>query len=325
MRAPMTAMAGLAALVALSSGCADPRRGDVQVFWTLAGQNCRQAGVNSIQIDVAGELLTPNEYFCIDPKDGSMRVGADLGPFLFGTYDLTLTAFDTDGVTRFQASQRFTVQADTTLRLDLQPVATADVSWDALRSAGGFALGVQGAMTCDEAQVDLVRIFLDPRPDGSGGTLVGEVACNTDGVEGAQVAPMPEGAHSFAISAIRNTPSGRTLVYQTTRPAPGNFQQGVITLIDVDADPVGSGLGSALLSWDFGTAACPGPITYKLTDPSGAVRIAGASAACGSTVTVPNDRSGLWLVDATAGALTAHVFFGVPNQSSASWKIPFSN
>jgi hypothetical protein len=322
MRAPLTAMAGLAALVALSSGCADPKRGDVQVFWTFAGQNCQQAGVNSIQIDIAGELLTPNEYFCIDPKDGSMRVGADLGRFLFGTYDLTLTAFDADGVTRFQASQRFTVQADATVRLDLAPVATADVSWDALNSAGGFALGVNGAMTCDEAQVDLVRIFLDPRPDGSGGTLVGEVPCNSKGVEGAQVAPMPEGVHSFAISAIRNAAFGRTLVYQTTRPAAGNFQQGVVTLIDVDADPVGTGRGSAVLSWDFGAGACPGPITYKLTDPTGVVRVAGASAPCGSTVPISNDLSGLWLVDATAGAMTAHVFFGVPNQSSASWQIP---
>ena len=325
MRAPLTAMASLAALVALSSGCADPRRGDVQVFWTFAGQNCQQAGVHSIQIDVAGEALTPNEYLCIDPKDASMRIGADLGRFLFGTYDLTLTALDADGGTLFQAAQSFTVQGDTAVRLDLQRVATADVSWDALNSTGGFALGVNGAMTCDEAQVDFVRIFLDPAPDGTGGTFVGEVACNTSGVEGAQIAPMPEGVHSFAISAIRNTAFGRTLVYQTTRPTSANFQQGVITPIDVDADLVGNGRGSAVLTWDFSPDACPGPITYKLTDPTGTVRIAGASAPCGSSVPISNDLAGLWLVDAAAGTKTAHVLFGVPNQSAASWKIPLSN
>ena len=322
MRAPLTAMAALTALVALSSGCADPRRGDVQVLWTFAGQNCQQAGVHSIQIDVAGEALTPNEYLCINGND--MRVGADLGRFLFGTYDLTLTALDADGGTRFRAAQSFTVQGDTTVRLDLQPVATADVSWDALKSAGGFAPGANGAMTCDEAQVDLVRIFLDPQPDGTGGSLVGEVACNTNGVEGAQVAPMPEGVHSFAISAIRNTALGRTLVYQTTRPASGTFQQGVITLIDVGADAVGSARGSAVLTWDFSPATCPGPITYTLTDPTGAVR-GGATVPCGSTVSVSNDVAGLWLVDATAGTKTSHVLFGVPNQSAASWTIPFTN
>jgi hypothetical protein len=328
MRAPLTAMAGLAALVALSSGCADPRRGDVQVSWTFAGQNCLQAGVHSVQIDIAGEVLAPNEYLCIDPNDPtSMRTGANLGPFLFATYDLTLTALDADGVALFQATQRFTVQGNTAVQVDLQRVATADVSWNALDPShpAGFALGANGAMTCDEAQVDFVRIFLDPRADGSGGTFVGEVACNDNGVEGAQVAPMPEGLHSFAISAIRNTASGRTLVYQTTRPTPGTFQQGAITLIDVDADPVGSGLGSAVITWNFGATACPGPITYTLTDPTGAVVVAGGSASCGSSVAISNRLAGLWLVDATSGARTAHIFFGVPNQSSASWQIPFSN
>ena len=145
------------------------------------------------------------------------------------------------------------------------------------------------------------------------------------GHEGAQVAPMPEGVHSFAISAIRNTPFGRTLVYQTTRPSSGNFQQGMVTPIDVDADPVGSGLGSAVLTWNFAPDACPGPITYKLTDPSGVVRVAGATAPCGSSVPISNGVSGLWLVDATAGSKVAHIFFGVPNQSAASWQIPFSN
>src|SRR5713101_5033094 len=226
MRAPLSAMAGLAALAALSSGCGDPRRADVQVFWTFAGQTCQQAGVHIVQVDIANELLTPNQFFCTDPKDGSLRVGADLGPFLLGTYQVTLTAFDTNGFTRFESSQTFTVQGDTELHVDVQPVATADVSWDALTSAGGFALG-------------------------------------------AQVAPMPTGTHSFAISGIRNTPAGPRLVYQTTRPASGRFDPGLITLIDVDADPVGTGLGSATLTWDFsaaGGSACP--ITYTLTDRS---------------------------------------------------------
>src|SRR5437899_13102829 len=103
MRAPMTAIAGLAAVVV--AGCGDPRRGDVQVFWTFSGKTCQQAGVDVIELDVANELLTPNRFSCIDAKDGSLRIGADLGPFLLGSYDLTVTGLDTDGLTRFQTSQ----------------------------------------------------------------------------------------------------------------------------------------------------------------------------------------------------------------------------
>ncbi len=425
MRAPLTAIAGLAALAALSSGCGDPRRADVQVFWTFAGQTCQQAGVDVVQVDIANELLTPNRFFCTDPTDGSLRVGVDLGAFLLGTYDLTLTGFDAGGAILYRSSRQFTVQGDTELHVDLQPAAagtislnwtfggltcaqagvtsvrmsvdgglitdqsgsvdvacsaggidgtsisplapgthridlvgvrgaqpsywlpnrqvnvvsgastsvlvdlpvvqptfaTADVSWDALASGGGFALGSLGAMTCAEAQVDVVQIALDPNLDGTGGIFAGEVACNTNDVEGAQVSPIPAGTHTFAISGIR----GSTVVYQTLHPASARFEVGLLSNVDVDADPVGSGLGSATLSWDFGTASPVCPVTYTLTEPSGTQRPA-VNLPCGSptTVTVPNDFSGLWGIDAKAGAFQAHILFAVPNQTTASWIIPFS-
>ncbi|HXL19379.1 MAG TPA: hypothetical protein VN961_17830 [Streptosporangiaceae bacterium] len=323
MRAPLTAMAVLAALAA--AGCGDPRRGDVQVFWTFSGQTCQQAGVHTVQLDVADELLSPNQFSCTDPNNGRLNVGADLGPFLHGSYDLTVTALDSDGFTRFQSSQTFTVQGDTEVHVDVQPVATADVSWDALTSAGGFAHGAQGAMTCAEAQVDTVRILLDPNPDGTGGTSAGEVACNTGGVEGAQVAPMPTGTHSFAIRGIRNTSAGPRLVYQTTRPVSGSFAAGLITLIDVAADPVGTGLGSATLTWDFSAAGGPAcPITYTLTDPSGAQAAPQTTSNCAGTLLIPSVAAGLWGIDATAGTFHAHVLFAVPNQATGAWQIPFA-
>src|SRR5712691_10260680 len=339
MRAPLSAMAGLAALAALSSGCGDPRRADVQVFWTFAGQTCQQAGVDVVQVDIANELLTPNRFFCTDPTDGSLRVGVDLGAFLLGTYDLTLTGFDAGGAILYRSSRQFTVQGDTELHVDLQPAAagtislnwtfggltcalagvtsvrmsvdgglitdqsgsvdvacsaggvdgtsisplapgvhrvdlvgirggqpsyalqnvrvsvadradtnvqvdlqpaqptfaTADVSWDALASGGGFVLGTQGAMTCDEAQVDVVRVALDPNSDGTRGTVAAQVACDTNGVEGAQVSPIPAGIHTFAISGIRNTLAGPTLVYQTMHPASARFELGLLSNVDVDA------------------------------------------------------------------------------------------
>jgi hypothetical protein len=329
MRAAGTAMLGLAVLSV--AACGDPRRGDVQVLWTFNGQNCQQAGVNVIQIDVANEVLSPNRYFCIDPNDASlMRTGADLGPFLFGTYDLTLTGFDADGTIVFQASQSFIVRGDVSVNVDLQrvgsTVASADLSWDALNSTGGFAPGVNGAMTCDEAQVDTVRIAVDPNPDGTGGTSAGDVACNTSGVEGAVVSPLSPGAHSFAILGIRNTSGGPVIVYATTRSVSARFDTGLTTNVDVDADALAPASGSATLSWDFsGTGStCPGNVTYTVKDPSGTVSQP-VTVSCTSTVSLPNVTAGLWLVHATSGAFTTDVLFGVPNQSTASWSIPFSH
>jgi hypothetical protein len=63
MRAPLTAMAGLAAVVVLGSGCGDPARGNLDVNWTFAGKSCLAAGVHTIQVDIAHELLNPNQFW----------------------------------------------------------------------------------------------------------------------------------------------------------------------------------------------------------------------------------------------------------------------
>jgi hypothetical protein len=428
MRAPLTAMAGLAAVAALASGCGDPARGNLEVNWTFAGNSCLAAGVHTIQVDIAQELLTPNQFSC-DLGGGTIAGGASLGTYLAGQYSLTISGLDLDGGLLYQTQQVISIhrgdnvlaidvprvpggsislnwtfggltcaqagvtsvrlsvdgvlitdqansvdvacssagvdgtsisplapgphridlvgmrgaqpsyslsnvqasvadRADTNVRVNLSPAqptfATADVSWDALASGGGFALGTLGAMTCAEAQVDVVRIALDPNGDGTGGTFAGEVACDSDGVEGAQVSPIPAGTHTFAISGIRNTVAGPTLVYQTRHPASARFELGLLSNVDVDADPVGNGLGAATLNWDFGGASPACPVTYTLTDPSGGKHT--GSTGCGSNgpPQLSPEASGLWSIDATAGAFQAHVLFAVPNQSSASWKIPFS-
>jgi hypothetical protein len=413
-------MAGLAAVVVLGSGCGDPARGNLDVNWTFAGKSCLAAGVHTIQVDIAHELLNPNQFSC-DLGGGTIAGGANLGTYLAGRYTLTISGLDANGVVLYQTQQDITVQRgdnvlqidvpsvpggsvslnwtfggltcaqagvtsvrmsvdgalimdqagsldvacsangiagtsisplapgnhridlvglrsgvrsywlqnlqvsvadrrDTSAHVDLpvgQPTsATADVSWDAILSAGGFAPGTQGALTCAEAQVDVVSIALDPNLDGSGGTFAGQVACDTAGVEGAPVSPIPAGTHSFAISGIR----GSTVVYQTRRPASALFEPGLLSNVDVAADAVGSAVGQATLTWDFGTMSSPCPVAYTLTDPNGKKQTASV---CGPSVLVAG-VSGLWSIDATAGAFQAHILFAVPNQSSASWKIPFT-
>lgn len=326
MRAAHTAMFGLAALA--FAACGDPKRGEVLVHWTFAGQDCQQAGVHTIQVDIAGEILTPNQFLCINPSNNTMNVGADLGAFFLGTYNLTVTGLDVDGVSVFQSSQSFAVNGDVDVPIDVQAlpstVAKADVSWDALTTqTGGFApRGFDGAMTCAEAQVDVVRIFVD-------GVSAGDVACDTNGVEGAVISPLTAGNHSFSISGFRNISSGLLLVYQTAQPVSQPFQIGAITPVDVGADLVGSGIGSASFTWDFthASAACSGTVTYTLTDPAGVATSQPSS--CTSTIQLSNVAAGLWRVTATAnsGALHANVVFGVPNQVSPpgpTWTIPFS-
>jgi hypothetical protein len=333
MRARHTATIAFA-MLALAA-CGDPKRGEVRVFWTFAGQNCQQAGVHIIQVDIQGEILNPNQFFCTDPHDNSLRIGADLGTFFFGNYNLTVTGFDADNNITHQASQSFLVNGNVDLDVDLQQeastFATADLSWDAINSAGGFALGFNGAMTCDEAQVDVVRIFVDPNPDGTGGTSAGDVACDTAGVEGALISPLTAGTHSFAISGFRNTSGGGLLlVYQTTQPPSAPFQIGATTPVDVDAPAVGIAFGAATLAWDFGTASCTGNVTYMLTNPAGVVSTPSPSP-CTQPVSLGTVPSGLWRVTATAtttsGAVHADVLFGVPNQVNPpgpTWAIPFS-
>src|SRR5207237_7121490 len=260
----------------------------------------------------------PNQFFCTDPRDGSLRVGADLGPFFLGTYNVTVTGLDVDLVSVFQSSQSFTVNGDIDVNIDVQAlpstVATADVSWDALTSTGGFVPGANGAMTCAEAQVDTVRILVD-------GTSAGDVACDTAGVEGAQISPLTAGNHSFVIVGFRNVSGTPTLVYQTPTPVSAPFQIGATTNVDVTADSIGSGIGSATLNWGSG---CSGTVTYTLTNPAGGALTQVSGAACTQPVNLPSVMAGLWLVDATSGTLHAHVVFGVPNQSTATWTIPFS-
>jgi hypothetical protein len=198
------------------------------------------------------------------------------------------------------------------------------VSWDALTTTtGGFALGFNGAMTCAEAQVDVVRIFVD-------GTSAGDVACDTNGVEGALISPLTAGNHSFSISGFRNASGGLQLVYQTTQPVSAPFQIGAITAVDVNADPVGIAFGSATLQWDLSGpgAACSGNVMYTLTNPAGVVT-SPPSSPCGQTVPLGTVPSGLWRVTGSANSGTLHVdaVFGVPNQVNPpgpTWLIPFT-
>src|SRR5439155_1537957 len=90
MRVPLTAMAGLAALAVLFPGCADPKRGDVQVFWTFAGQTCQHAGVTSVRINLDGQFVTDQSGILDLPCSSRGIDGTSISPLTPGTHSLYL-------------------------------------------------------------------------------------------------------------------------------------------------------------------------------------------------------------------------------------------
>src|SRR5881394_624296 len=95
------------ALIALSAACWPSRQSvPVEVDWTFGGQSCIDAGVASIQIDVEGEVLTPNQFTCVEASQG-----ADLGDFLAGPYVMTVTGSDPAGNVLYQTTQNVQVRA----------------------------------------------------------------------------------------------------------------------------------------------------------------------------------------------------------------------
>jgi hypothetical protein len=411
--AAVAAVLGLAA----SWGCSDPGRADLAVQWTFGGVSCDQAGIATIHVEIAGELLTPSDFACKEP--GGIVTGAQLGRFLYGNYSITVIGYDAAGAEVGRASQSFTVHSgknvvdvdvplppegsvtltwdfagqncaqagissvrvdtdgfiifnqngaidlpcteagvdgihlsgmtpgphvfdvvalrgstpsfylqdvtatvvasqDTPLPVSLQagpvPAPIADVYWS-------FAGGIYGGMFCDEAQVDTVRLYLDPAGNGSGGTLVGEFPCTQNQVDGVSVTNLSVGTHTFAATGLR---SGR-IVYQSLRSA-GNqfFVAGLHASVDLNVDAIGSGTGSATLQWDFSAVggACQGTINWKLIDPTGGTQSGTASCSSSTGLLVPSGSiAGVWEIAASATAsgspVSAVFLFGVPNAASA--------
>src|SRR5690348_7128256 len=122
MRAPLTAMATLAAAAVFGSGCGDPARGHLQVNWTFAGNSCLAAGVHTIQVDIAHELLSPNQFSC-DLGSSGIAAGADLGTYLAGQYTIAISGLDAGGVVLYRTQQVISVQrGDNVLQIDVPKV-----------------------------------------------------------------------------------------------------------------------------------------------------------------------------------------------------------
>src|SRR5437764_4273499 len=92
----------LATSLAVACG---PLREDVEVDWTFAGRACDAQGVATIRVDIAGEVLSPNQFTCAEAS-----LGAELGTYLTGDYQVTVSGYDTQGTLIYQGTQTIQVR-----------------------------------------------------------------------------------------------------------------------------------------------------------------------------------------------------------------------
>jgi hypothetical protein len=215
-------MLGMLSLAAAACG---PSRAEVEVDWTFGGLSCADAGVDRIDFAVAGEVVSPDHYTCVEAG-----VGASLGSFLDGNYQLTVSGFDPAGNLVYQTTQTIQVRGTrkNVFPIDLPQVAqfTGDVTlhW------------TFGGQSCAAANVDHVTIFVDPDAAGGGGINAGTVPCSTAGTDGGSVDGLTRGTHSFAIQGIRTLADGPHLIYRTHNPPSSFFEIGLITDLSVSAE-----------------------------------------------------------------------------------------
>jgi hypothetical protein len=187
-----------AAVLALGAACGGPVRERLLVEWTFAGKTCDVAGVARVRVAIAGHVLTPDTFQCLQP-DGSLVRGADLGSFLTGTYSLQIDAYDAAGALTYQAAQSFEVTptGDNHLVVDLTPQTqtTVTLRWT-------FA-----GKTCAQAGNPTVQVILDNSPtpltDQSGNPNLPCAQLGSDGTlqDGISVYPLTPGLHTFSFLA----------------------------------------------------------------------------------------------------------------------------
>jgi hypothetical protein len=214
----------LSLIAAAAAACA-PSSGELVVDWTFGGLTCADAGVATINMDVAGEVLSPDHFSCAQAP-----VGVSLGVYDAGDYQVTITGLDATGVVTHQITQTLRVVGgrNNEFALDVPRVAettgSANMTW------------TFDGKSCVGANVNKVTIFVDPDASGNGGINAGTVACSTMGTDGASVEGLTPGTHTFAIQGLQTLSDGDHLRYRTHQPASGYFAVGAITDVFVSAE-----------------------------------------------------------------------------------------
>jgi hypothetical protein len=210
----------------VAAAACGPGRSELVVDWTFESKPCSEVGVATIRVDVANEVLSRNEFTCQEAG-----LGVDLGSYLSGHYQITVTGFDALGAVTHQTIVTLAVGGggQSTYTIDVPRVAPSTV-------ASANLTWTFDGKSCALANVEKVTILVDPNADGTGGTDAGTVACSTMGTDGAFVEPLTGGVHTFAILGLNTVGSAVRLAYRTHRPPAYFFQAGLITDVKVSAE-----------------------------------------------------------------------------------------
>ena len=215
-------------LIAAAAGCGGSS-GQLVVDWTFGGLSCADAGVDTIQMEVAGEVLSPDHFSCAQAPGG-----ADLGVYYAGDYQLTLTGLDASGSITHQVTQTLRVVGGrkNEFAVDVPQVADTTIARAMLK----WVFDNDPNKSCAAAGVDQVTIMVDPDSNGSGGINAGTVPCTAGNPDPAmqEVRPLSPGTHTFAILGSRGT----TLIYRTHTPVSGFFAAGLTSNVTVKAEPL---------------------------------------------------------------------------------------
>ncbi len=226
----------IAGLLLTAAACA-PTRADLTLNWTFAGQTCLQAGVTTVQVDIQGETLSPNQFAC--SNGSSINTGAYLGRYLVGNYNLTLSGLDGQGGILYQAVSVVTVRSGGSIVALDAPAA---------HSTGGGSATLRytfNGLSCAAANVNVVHMSVD------GAVLVdannnADLPCSQGGIDGVSVSPLAAGNHVFDVAGLVN--GQVAYVLQGLNINVVNGQDTAVTPNLAAAAPT---TGSAEITWTF--------------------------------------------------------------------------
>ena len=244
-------IAALALVVLATAACAPDRR-DVQINWTFgtgAGQSCSAAGVATIEIDIGGLRLYPNQFDCA----GSSATGVDLGNLIVGDYGVIITGLDSNGNPLFQTEPVISVvsgQNPNVFNFVVPPVSAEQGVAD---DQGELTLlWTFNGQSCADAGVSTVTVTLD----GTAVTYDNDNAalpCDQFGVDGISIDQIAAGAHSVVLAATGTNSTSYTASFNA------NIADQFETQLSENLTSAGNSGGttaSAELSWSFAGMSC---------------------------------------------------------------------
>ncbi len=230
----------------IAAAACGPTRTQVEVAWNFEAPDgtflsCDQVGVSRIDFSIAGEALQPDHYTCAEAGGG-----ANLGSYLDGSYQLTVSGFDSSGNLTHQVTQTLDVRGGGRRSFNVDVPQVASTTGD-LTLQWTFA-----GKTCAQAGIAVVHISVENQVITDAGNNP-DLPCNSAGVEGTTISPFTPGLYTVDLMGVDGT--GAT-VYAASAPFTVTVVAGQNALYNVDLVAHVSTDAVANLIWTFDGKSC---------------------------------------------------------------------